>query len=474
MKFFRLDLLTLLISLFILNGCKNQDTVGLGVNSATQLNSALIDTTTIVINTVPDDSVATNSGGSSLAKNPLGYFVDPLLGTTISNIATDLNLPEGTAYTPPVGTVVIDSARLVMQYTNGFYGDSITSAYTVNVYQLQTHFNLDTTYFNTKYFGNYTSSTPLGSLTFNARPHDSIKVYSIIQGAPDTLVKVPPQIRIPISPAFINSNLFSATSTELSSNAVFQNDVKGLYIAINRTKSTGPGGILMFTPSDSLQVYYRATHGSTIDTGVITLPVMHTAMSIQHQYSQVVQTELNNQTTGSRSTFYLQGLGGLRAKVNFPYLLKNLRAAALKKDSDILINRAELVITPAPGSTIPYSPVPEITMYQLDIALQRTELQDATTSDPRTQTLGSFGGFYGPNRNEYHFIITAYLQDLLWGKTVNYGTYIAPVDTASSQTTVPINVSPTVASRVIAVGTNASSPYKIVLNIIYTKIARPQ
>lgn len=54
MKFLRLDLLTLLISLFILNSCKNKDTIGLGADSSTQLNGSLIDTSTVVVNTLPD------------------------------------------------------------------------------------------------------------------------------------------------------------------------------------------------------------------------------------------------------------------------------------------------------------------------------------------------------------------------------------------------------------------------------------
>ena len=146
MKFFRLDLLTLLISLFILNGCKNQDTVGLGINSTNALNSNLIDTSTIVINTDTIGSLVT----SGLAKNPLAYFVDPIFGTSISNLATDLNLPGQGAYTPPTGTITIDSARLVLSYADGFYGDSITSSYTVNVYQLAEKFYDDSSYYNTK------------------------------------------------------------------------------------------------------------------------------------------------------------------------------------------------------------------------------------------------------------------------------------------------------------------------------------
>ncbi|MGH7237752.1 MAG: DUF4270 family protein, partial [Candidatus Saccharimonadales bacterium] len=410
-----------------MNSCKNQDSVGLGINSSNQLGSNLVDTSTIVINTDTIGPIVT----SALAKNPLAYFVDPIFGTSIANIATDLNLPGSAAFTPPTGTILIDSARLILNYAGGFYGDSLTSSYTVNVFQLAEQFHTDSAYYNTKQW-KYNSGSLLGSLTFNARPLDSVKVFNIIAGAPDTLVHVAPQIRIPINSNFINTNLFDLSSNVLGSNTVFQNLVKGLYITVNRNKSTGPGGILMFTSTDTLAVYYRSVSGSTIDTGVVQLPIGSTASQIQHIYTTAIQNELNNKTTGSRNTFYLDGLAGLRAKVSFPNLLVNLRKNLLKNDSDILINRAELVITPQPGTYIPYQPLPKITMYQLDLALQPTLLQDAS-SDVRSGGVGTFGGFYNANQNEYHFLITAYLQDLLWGKTVNYGTYIAPVDVTNTQ-----------------------------------------
>jgi len=466
MKFFRLDLLTLLISLFILNGCKNQDSVGLGINSTNQLNTNLIDTSTIVINTDTIGPLVT----SGVAKNPLAYFIDPVFGTTVSNLATDLNLPGQAAYTPPVGTITIDSARLVMNYADGFYGDSITSSYTVNVYQLDERYNTDSAYYNTKQW-KYNSDNLLGTLTFNARPHDSIKIYHIINGAPDTLVKVPPQIRIPISNSFVNANLFTLSATDLGSNSLFQNLINGLYITINRTKSTGAGGVLMFSGADSLSVYYHSVSGTTIDTAEVQLPLAHMAASITHTFTQTIQNELNNKTTGSRNTFYLQGLAGLRAKISFPHFLANLRAGLLKKDSDVLINRAELVITPQPGTYIPYVPLPKITMYQLDLALQPSLIQDANPGDARSGGLSTFGGFYNPTTNQYHFILTAFLQDMVIGKITSYGTYIAPIDNTN---TTSVDVLPTsqVGARTVAVGTNASSPYRIKLNVIYTKIAK--
>src|SRR4051812_5844259 len=105
MKFIRLDLLTLLISLFILNGCKNTDTIGLGVVNSNQINGNLVDTSTIVVNTLAEDTVST----SGLSLTPLAYMNDPVFGTTEANLVMNLNLPGSGAYTLPTGTITVDS-----------------------------------------------------------------------------------------------------------------------------------------------------------------------------------------------------------------------------------------------------------------------------------------------------------------------------------------------------------------------------
>jgi hypothetical protein len=465
MKFFRLDLLTLLISLFILNSCKNQDTVGLGVNSANQINGTLVDTSTIMVNTVKDDSVIT----SAATKNPLAYFIDPVFGTTESNLAASLSLPGATGYTLPSGTISIDSTRLVLRYIDGFYGDSVASTYKLNVYQLAEPFNEGISYYNTKIWKPNLSNL-LGSVTFKARTHDSIKISNIITGKPDTLIKVPPQLRVPIDNGFIIKNLFNASSATLASNKVFQNAVQGLYLTLDKNQTTGPGGTFMFSAGDTLAVYCRIVNNGVIDTTAIMLPITKLAASVKHTYSTSIQAELANTTT-SGNVFYLQGLAGLRTKIKFPNLLTNLRNNLLKKDSDIVLNRAELVITPSPGSNIPYRPIPQITMYKLDIANQRVALEDANTSDPRSGGVLVFGGRYNAATKQYHFIITAYLQDLLLKRTFDYGAYIAPIDT-TNKSSVDIAVTSQIAARTLATGTDKTSPYKIKLNIIYTRIAK--
>jgi hypothetical protein len=476
MKFFRLDLLTLLISLFILNSCKNQDNIGL-TNATGTISGTLVDTATVFTNTTNDDTVIT----SGITKSPLGYFKDPVLGTSTSNLITDLNLPGGevstnATYTVPAGTIYIDSAVLALNYADGFYGDSLTSRYKVNVYQLNQRLFQTQTYYNNSSFS-YNSGVLLGTKTFYARPHDSLKVTDIVTGGPDTLKKVPPQIRIPIDTNFIRSILFTSSNPDLTSNLIFLNTVKGFFITMDQNQP-GAGGTMMITaPGDSsLAVYMRNINGTTIDTVVLYMNISQHAAQITHVYSSAVKNAVANTTTHTDSLIYLQGLASLRAKIQFPYITSLFKNIGV---SNVVINRAEIVITPQPGSDIPsyLVPQPQLTLYRYDDALQRVEVEDALSTDPRD--LGSnaiFGGYWTPFSQGYHFLVTAYVQDLVLGKVVDHGTFIAPIDTTNTSS-IDITPTPETAGRTIGVGnvTNTKSPlypYRIRLNVIYTKTTK--
>ncbi|MBB6129825.1 DUF4270 family protein [Mucilaginibacter lappiensis] len=465
MKFLRLDLLTLLISLFIFNSCKRQDGIGLGIDPTNQINGALVVDSNIIIRTEFDSTAVT----SGLAKTPLGNFTDPAFGTTVSNVALGISLPNDAAYTVPAGTLTIDSAVLVLRYANGFYGDSVATRYTANVYQLAEKAGVQT-YYNTKRW-QVNTGTVWGTKTFTARTHDSVTIANIRTGKVDTIQKVGPQVRIPFSKAFIYNNLFNANGSQLASTLLFQNAVKGLYITLDKGQANNVGGILQLAlDSSRLDVFYKTVNGTTIDTATVSLPFVSHSAAITYTYNTTIQALLADKVN-SQNTVYLQGLAGLRAKVSFPDLNK------FNPDS-IVLNRAELVITPQPNSGIPYAPLPKLTMYQLDIAHQRTYIQDASPSDGRNQ-ISAFGGRYDKTKKEYHFLVTAYVQDLIRKKTVDYGTFIAPIDTTevttvsgSSVGTTSISPSVQVAARTVAVGSDKSSPYKIKLNIIYTRIRK--
>ncbi|WP_462267123.1 DUF4270 family protein [Mucilaginibacter sp.] len=458
MKFIRLDLLTLLISLFILGSCKNSDTVGLPVDPANQINGTLLTSTDLTINTARVDSVVT----SGLVKTPLAYFKDPDLGTTEANIAAGLNLPLSAPYTLPTGTVTTDSAVLVLRYVDGFYGDSLNSSYRINVNQLNELPLANQAYYNNKAWSH--GSAVLGSRVFRPYTHTRFKINSIVAGKPDTLITVPAQLRVPISTAFITQNFWNAGATQLANNPAFQAAIKGLYLTLDKGQS-GVGGNIMFNlDSSRIDIYYKNTGATSIDTAIVSLPVtpgIHPA-EIKHTYSTAVQNALNSTT--SNPVFYLQGLGGLKGKIGFPSLTTLFGTANL---SNIVLNRAELIVTPNPGSFVSYVPQPKLSLYRNNIARQPVILPDAGGSNYYLG-VGVFNGFYSSNLQSYHFVITGYLQQLLRGTAIDYGTYLVAVDT-TNKTSVDYLPTAQTAGRTIAVGTDKSSGYSIRLNIIYTK-----
>ena len=490
MKFLKLDLLTLLISLFILAGCKNPDNIGLGIDPAKALQANLIDSTTIRTVTTLDDSVATSTD----TVVPVSFFKDPVLGTTEANVAASISLPGSSAFTAPTDPVVIDSAVLVLNYAKGFYGD-INSTFTMNVYQLNEPLISSKTYYSNKAW-NYTPSNIVGTKTFVARPTDTVRIKDIVVGGPDTLKKVVPQLRVPLSATFIRNNFFNATASQLATNQVFQNAIKGLFISTNTSNLTSghPGGTIFFgmASNSHIDVYYRVIHpAASPDTTVTTLPLgdLH-AVQIKHDYSSIadITAQINNTSaTASYPNVYLQGLAGLRGKISFPYLTTQKLVHDLRRNSlitspsvdtnsivDVAINQAELRVTPVAGSTIPFAPLPRLTLYRWDIAHQRTVVPDAYSSDPRFISVGSFGGFFDTYHQSYSFIITGYIDDLLRGKLKDYGTFIAPTDTTGMVTSsVSISTSPSSQydGRSV-IGGNSASSYRMKLNILYNKVTK--
>lgn len=477
MKFVKTDLLTLLISLFILSACKKPDAVGLAIDPSQVINGTLLDTSSIYTSTLKDDSVITNNitNSSGQAISTLTYYKDPVFGITEANMAFSLGTPSGGAFAKPTGTVTIDSAIVVLRYGRGFYGDTSSTNYKINIYQLAEQ-PLNQYYYNTRAWS--FNPSIIGTRTFHARPNDTVKVLQIVIGAKDTIKKLLPQIRIPVNTSFVKSAIFNADSLKLIGTEAFKRYFKGLYFTFDKTGTTGgPGGNFFILPdSSSLNIYYKNVSATTIDTVMASFPFSgYFASQIKHNYiGTVIPDALANAAAGKTSgTVYIQGLAGLRTKISFPYLSTNVK----KLIGNAALNRAELIITPVAGTQLyPFLPAPRLTMYRYNIAKQRTLIPDASTSDRRfiSPPSGSglpafavFGGYYNTNKNEYHFIITGYIQDLISGKTIDYGTFLAAADYFNTSSIEYTTGSIQAAGRLV-VGGDKTSAYKMKLNIIYT------
>jgi len=467
MKFTKQDLLTLLIGLFLFASCKNPDGVGLDVDPSTAITGTLV-VSDVKSQLVPETPAVT----SELSRYPLGYMTDPVFGKTEAGLAMTV-YPVSTSY--DFGTTpVLDSAVLVLKFDESstatkFYGDTTNSKYSIDVFQL------------TNKVENYKSSdvqainnTVLGNFTGKIAPNTKAKVFDIVTGKPDTLKTVPAQIRIPLNTAFIQSNILNLGTAGTATNAKFIEAFKGLYAKVNKTSSTGVGGIgfFNFTGTDSyLQLVWKKTNSSSgKDTATVNFPlgvinsnskIIGIAANIKHDYTGTpVETQISA-PAASYDVTYLQGLAGVKTKLTFPQLL-NFTSTYGK----VIVNKAELVVELGGSApAYPFNAAQRLSLYRWDIAHQPGSIPDYTTFTGSTGGDALFGGYFDALKNRYIFTVTSYVQGIIDKTIEDYGTFLAP----TSYTDFQVIPTATSAERVI-IGASSSTTNKLKLNIYYTKI----
>jgi len=479
MKFTKLDLLTLLISLFIFASCNDNNTIGLDVAPDDAIQGALVDTVTINTKTVADEVTVTYYGPTSETNQnptrvPFGYLTDPLFGTADAGLALSVNLPTN-AYS--FGTnAVIDSAVLVLPYATNFYGDTTTSVYSVDVQQLTKDLSIEGSFLSNKEYA--ANSVIAGKFTGKIKPKTTGRISEIVPGKPDTMKVVPPSLRIKLNNDFVVNNVMNAGAAALLNNATFNSSFKGLKLSVNKTTSSGTGGIMFFNFAASagarLDIYYKkqnATTATAKDTLAVTFPISQNvnpvAATIKHNYDGTpVAEQLADNSNKQYEVTYLQGLGGLRNKLSFPYLKELTKNIGAK----IVINKAELVVDISSGTDVaPLNPAQRLALYQYDIAGKRALIPDQNPNDPvwYRGNGGNFGTGYNIGTKNYTFIVTGLIQNLIDGKTVDNGLYLAPAAPLLAE--YGINPSLTTADRSV-IGSFINSNHKVKLNIYYTKI----
>jgi hypothetical protein len=489
MKFIKLDLLTLLIGLFLLSSCKDANTIGFELDPSLAIKGTLNSTVAVKSVTVKDDETST----VSQSRQPLGYINgDPIFGNTEASVAFAVSLPSN-GYSFGVDPV-IDSAVLVLPYSrvtdaatstivNEFYGDTATSVYSFRVHQLKDDITLQNNFQSNREFA---VETPvIGSFTAKIMPNTPVRVTDIVVGKPDTMRNIVPEIRIKLDKGFIQNRILSLDSATRSKNSRFAAVFKGLRVSVDKTTSTGKGGIVMIDfagTNANLQLYYKKaiTNSVSQDTVGISFPISVStgpvAANIKHDYTGTpVQTQLNasNPATPYNVT-YLQGLAGLRNKISFPDLAAFVTSIkAGNAASRIVINRAELVVNVANGTDVsPYAPAKKLILYRNDIAGNRLNLVDYSTSTNSTNPkyVGAdraINGFYDATNKRYLFVLTSYLQNLVDGDTEDYGTFLSVK--GFDETTLTPSIF-TAGRSVINTSTPGTGNNSIKLNIYYTKV----
>ena len=150
----------------------------------------------------------------------LGELDDPEFGRSSSALACEVTLP---GLLLGIGEITIDSAVLMLEFTNdGFYGD-LDALHTIQVYRLLERINdIDTVFADREYIFD---TNPVGVLPDYRLNRDSMLVYNANSDTTSYLTDI---VRIPLDDGFAQE-VFGDT-LNLLDEEMFQNALNGVYI----------------------------------------------------------------------------------------------------------------------------------------------------------------------------------------------------------------------------------------------------
>ncbi len=394
-------LLVAALSLFLGYSCTKPTPFGSGLLYDQQAEYAYTDTLTLQYTLETEDSVIT-SDRSSIADYMLcGQLIDPVFGKSQSDIYTLFRLSY---LGPNFKNAVIDSIVMYLQYSSsGFYGDTM-QAQNLRVYRLAADTVLQ---WDADYYSN--QSLPVGDqigevMGFLPTP----KTVGYLLG--DTTSKGA-YLRIPLDNAF-GQELLNMDSLNLTADTTFWQKLRGL--RISSEPAGAPGAMMAFALNSSafsrIRLYYKQdTTASSYDFSFVG---GNKFTNFQHDYTGTdIATKLHQPLDDQ---LYLQGMSGLRLKLEIPYahLLDHvavnkaellLTTATLPNDNDLLTPADQLVFTESLGDTT-YAFTTDV-LYSL--------------GSTGTSGFAAFGGFPETETEpaqtvkRYHLTLTQRFQDMV-------------------------------------------------------------
>lgn len=398
----KLSLLVLAFVAILFVSCEDELTsLGLNLRNPNDLlGTSFMDSTTLTAQSILDDTIPTTGLGS----NVLGFVKDPTFGTTKASIYTQYLLNGNSV---DFGSApVLDSVVLTIR-VGGFFGDT-TTALPIRVYELDQKLYSDSTY-----RVNSTLAHKSDNLTYD--PNYSVKPSPTTRVLIDTN-SYDAHLRIRLSDEF--GYHFLQNSQSMVNDQVFAEFFKGLYITSDELSPNETGSLLYVNLTSSISgisIYYKK-NGINKRYGLLTKSTAVRFNNFEHDYtagqspmnddfvSEVINgIPVNGNDALGQDILYLQPTGGVKMKIGFPTIKNTF------KDKNIVINRAELVISNI-SEDAPHFFMPAL------LAIQGVKSDGTITylpDDAYFTTTDYFGGSYNTSKKEYRIRITNYIQDLI-------------------------------------------------------------
>lgn len=385
--------IVVIIAAVLLCSCKKDiDTIGLNLQDGT-LGNAYTEIPLTAHSTVEDSLFTKN-----LLYTLLGEIHDPVFGTTSAGFCAQFAL-QGTN-TQLGSDLVLDSCVLTLQY-GGYYGDTLTPL-RLEVYELNEQLT------KAQYYSSDNNPSHLGV--------NLVRSNTPVYPSPNTRVKIDTatytaHLRIRLTDDFGN-RMLNISESDLANNSVFQSAFYGLVV---KATSTGSGNLCYFSPTaaqSGLTLYYHA--GDV--TKKYTFPISTDCARynfFSHDYTTAnidfQRQVVNGDTALGKDLLYLQPTGGVKTHVDLSAF------GDWVKDKNIIINKAELIITNTDASE-------NVFTSPANIGLQLVKSDGTTTYTPDDAVYTStsyFGGIYDSDKKEYRFRLTYYAQEILRNQGIN-------------------------------------------------------
>jgi hypothetical protein len=378
----------LVLALF---SCK-KDPYELGIDllpPSDTLNVLMTDTCTVVAYSVRQDSIRTDESSNFI----VGSMLDPVFGKSTAGFYTQVRLgTEG----PDFGVnPVLDSLVLVLYY-NGYYGDT-TTMQNIKVYEISQDLILDSSYWSNQRVETYSSL--LANQSFYPHPTDSVKVSGKTMAA---------HLRINLNrfTNYLGNKILYAPSDVLADNGSFVKFLKGLYVGTNPVSSNG--ALLNFSGGNStsrLEIYFHNAESDSLQYDFLIDDKAARFTYIDHNgyldaSPDLKRQMLNHDTALGKNQLFLQGLAGVKLKLQFPYMKD------FGKGHIIAINDALLMFSNMETDTT-YAPPPQLTMFRQDSIGRISFLADENEGQ------SYFGGTYNKSNRTYFFRITQHIQKVI-------------------------------------------------------------
>lgn len=365
--------------------CTDPDLIGLEVQPESDkiVLSTLDEQQVFSLSSVAQDSIRIDEN----AYNLLGGYSDPVFGAVGAAFSTHL-IPSDNAI--DFGdNPVLDSAVLSFAYA-GYYGDTMNDM-SINVYELATAIELDSTYYSNESFSVgellQTATVPLRPLTKHYIDGDTVGTA---------------QVRIPMNAL---GETFLASQASFESNSEFLSLFKGVQLQL----ADAADAVLYLNLKNDmskLTLYYKNDANDSLRYDIV---MGVTAARLNH-------FDLEH-SLDTAAYYGLQSMGGYDLKLDFLDL--NHLSSLLEGK---VVNKATLEFSLSEGSADDYSAHTALSLVRMDAEGKKHFLADFFEGGEH------FGGAL--EGSKYVFNISKYLQELVAGTIEEKDLYLVPVGAA--------------------------------------------